>query len=342
MVSSPRQGEYRLGLRAGELVEVKSLDEIVRTLDSEGKCAGLPFMPEMVAHCGKQYRVFRRADKTCDSINGTWMLRRMYDTVLLEMIRCGGEAHGGCEAGCMVFWKEAWLKRVNKPALIANHENGSAGDEPEAQLLSVGRIESRLGVIKENVIKRQATEDPKNDEGERYCCQATELHKCTDPLSPSDLRQYARDIVTRNVGIVEFLKGIAVALFNLVQKRRKACTYPYVQGSLSKTPRLVTNLQVGEMVRVKSLDEIVETLDVRNRNRGLLFDLEMASFCGGTFKVARRVEKIINESTGKMLKLPNDCIVLEGVSCKSQVHGDRLFCPRRIYSYWREAWLERV
>jgi hypothetical protein len=30
----------------------------------------------------------------------------------VEMSRCDGQAHGGCQAGCSIYWKEAWLKRI--------------------------------------------------------------------------------------------------------------------------------------------------------------------------------------------------------------------------------------
>ena len=36
-------------LRAGDVVEVRSLDEILATLDEQGELDALPFMPEMVA-----------------------------------------------------------------------------------------------------------------------------------------------------------------------------------------------------------------------------------------------------------------------------------------------------
>jgi hypothetical protein len=58
--------------------------------------------------------------------------------------------------------------------------------------------------------------------------------------------------------------------------------------------------------------------------------------------VRRRVERIIDERTGRMLKLKNPCITLEGVACKAEYSNCRLVCPRAIPSYWREAWLERV
>jgi hypothetical protein len=40
-----------------------------------------------------------------------------------------------------------------------------------------------------------------------------------------------------------------------------------------------------------------------------------------------------------MIEISSDCIMLEGVVCEADYHR---FCPRGIYSYWREIWLERV
>src|SRR5258706_9654215 len=97
---------------AGDWVEVLSKEEILRTLDKNGQLEGLPFMPQMFKYCGKHFRVFKRAHKTCDTvfpIRG----RKMSNAVHLET-RCDGEAYGGCQAGCLIFWKEAWLKRVGK------------------------------------------------------------------------------------------------------------------------------------------------------------------------------------------------------------------------------------
>ncbi|HWF60820.1 MAG TPA: hypothetical protein VN666_11005 [Nitrospira sp.] len=47
-------------LRAGDLVEVKSKDEILATLDEQGALDQLPFMLEMLQYCGKQLKVFKR------------------------------------------------------------------------------------------------------------------------------------------------------------------------------------------------------------------------------------------------------------------------------------------
>ena len=48
------------------------------------------------------------------------------------------------------------------------------------------------------------------------------------------------------------------------------------------------------------------------------------------------------EKTGQMLHFKNPCIVLEQVYCGGEMSKYRLFCPRAIYPYWREIWLERT
>ena len=54
------------------------------------------------------------------------------------------------------------------------------------------------------------------------------------------------------------------------------------------------------------------------------------------------MEKFINEKTGKMQQLKTPAVILEGVYCRSHYSGQRIFCPRSIYCWWREIWLERV
>ena len=100
-----------LNLRVGEIVEVRSEAEILATLDGRGELDGLPFMPEMLQWCGRRFRVDKLALKLCDTIGWTGMYR-MRNAVHLEGSRCDGQAHGGCQAGCIIYWKEAWLKRV--------------------------------------------------------------------------------------------------------------------------------------------------------------------------------------------------------------------------------------
>ena len=99
---------------AGDWIEVRSKEEILSTLDENGRLDGLPFMPQMFQYCGQRLQVFKRAHKTCDTVNQTGG-RSLAGGVHLQT-RCDGKAYGGCEAACLIFWKEAWLKRVTEPS----------------------------------------------------------------------------------------------------------------------------------------------------------------------------------------------------------------------------------
>src|SRR5262245_6139967 len=95
--------------RAGDLVEVRSKEEILATLDEHGCVDNMPFMPEMLQHCGQRFHVGAVAHKTCDTARQTYKGRRLAETVHLAGLRCDGSAHGGCQAECSLFWKDIWL-----------------------------------------------------------------------------------------------------------------------------------------------------------------------------------------------------------------------------------------
>lgn len=333
-----------LKLIALDTVEVRSKDEILATLDRDGTLDALPFMPEMFQYCGRRFTVFKRADKTCDTIDKTGG-RRMYDAVHLDGVRCDGSAHGGCEAACLIFWKEAWLKRHGGPAKTAGAPN-------EAR--STGCTETDLA---------RAANPSTVSTGERvepvYRCQTTQLKAATEPLAWWDIRQYARDLASGNVTLGRMIKSFVftcyrmllntgvgyralLMLYNRFQALRGKPRYPYLKGKLSKTPTGILDLKPGELVRIKSYEDILATLNPRNRNQGLSFDGEMVRFCGGTYRVEKRVNRILNEVTGQMMHFSNPCIILQDVYCRAELSDRRLFCPRSIYPYWREIWLERV
>src|SRR5256885_283355 len=110
-------------------------------------------------------------------------------------------------------------------------------------------------------------------------------------------------------------------------------------GRATKTPTGRTNLQPGDLVRIKSPAEIELTLNADLLNRGMGFDSEMARMCGRTARVLRRVDHIIDERSGKMLHMKEPCIVLEGIICEGAYNA---VCPRAIPPYWREIWLDKL
>ena len=333
-----------LNLKAGDWVEVRSREEILATLGEDSRLENLPFMPEMLQYCGQKLRVFKRADKTCDYIQG-WSIRRMKDAVHLEGVRCDGSGHGGCQAGCLIFWKEAWLRRA---------DNSEVSVESLSPRGSVSAGSGGRCTVESILAASQAT----NQEGETlYSCQAMDVRKFTSHMSFWDPRQYIRDLRSGNLAsglagdsrahraldmalaVVRLLHAVLIGFFNEVQERRQRGRYPFIEGMVAKTPVEILNLQPGELVEVRSKEEIMATLDKDQRNRGLWFDSEMLPYCGGIYRVLRRVHHIIDEKTGKMIDMKYPCIVLEGVVCQSDFHR---LCPRAIYPYWRENWLKRA
>jgi hypothetical protein len=102
-------------------------------------------------------------------------------------------------------------------------------------------------------------------------------------------------------------------------------------------------LTEGERVRVRSWEEIEATLDGDERTGGLGWMALQRAFCGGTYKVARRVERFFDERTRKMLKVKG-VVLLEGVHCMPPKDGpdDYAGCQRMCLLFWKEDWLERV
>jgi hypothetical protein len=324
--SEPTRPPEALDLKIGELVEIRPPSEILATLDERGRLDALPFMPEMLQFAGKQFRVSKRAFKTCDQVKNSGMYR-MERTVHLEGLRCDGSAHGGCQAGCLIFWKEGWLKR--------------AAAAPPATI--VATLET---------LQRETRPPGAGPDEEIFSCQNTAIPEAAPTHIPGwDVRQYIEDVTSGNAPVRQVVRGLAIHLFNKLQwANRKFLprlllinggrSYPQVEGRVQgRTPKETLDLQPGELVEVKSREEIFQTLDQSGHNRGLRFDIEMLRYCGKQARVQRRVNRLIDEKTGKMVHIKGDCIVLDGFICAADFHQS---CPRGIEEYWREIWLKRV
>jgi len=316
----------RIGaLRRGDLVEVRSAGEIVATLDDHGALGAMPFMPEMIQYLGHRFTVSARADKICDTIGSTQRSRQMTNTVLLDDLRCDGRAHGGCQADCRIYWNEAWLKKIDTltaPAVV---------QDPTDVAALRARIEPNI---------RTSGEGEGDDV--RWQCQVTQANEASAPLSTTDPRPYLNELWSGNVGPLTFIKVMARAAYMQPLHHFKLLRWPKGPNEKSPPRPEPLNLRPGEWVRVKSREEIEATLTTAGKSRGLHFDIEMVPFCRQVMQVRGRVTHIIEEHSGRMLRFRNDCIKLEGAVCSGARSTGRFFCPRKIYSYWREAWLERV
>jgi hypothetical protein len=305
-------------LRVGQVVEVRPPAEILATLDDDAATDALPFMPEMLSFAGRRFTVSALALKLCDTRSDGTGNRLFHDTVYLEDLRCDGSGHDGCQAGCRLLWRTDWLRPVSDDEPVP-HDEAAAGE-----------------------LARRTQVAAKRDE-RTYRCQATELGAASEPFPADDRgRKYLRELRSGNVGVGRFVRVLARTVW-----RKAARTLGlhrdialWSEGKPAAAEPL--GLRPGELVQVKSRGEIAQTLDENGRNRGLAFDWEMLPHCGRTYRVQDRVGRFIDENTGTMVELKNECLVLEGVVCSGDHSVGRWFCPRAIYPYWREDWLQRA
>ncbi len=153
-----------------------------------------------------------------------------------------------------------------------------------------------------------------------------------------DPRQYVQELQLGETTLgelsVNLLRRAKQKIFRLFQRQKPPAENQFTQP----TPTEILNLQAGEWVEVKSLQEIRATLDANGKNRGLGFAPDQAEYCGKRLRVAGRVERLILEWSGE-LRLIANTVELEEATCHGRMCRS---CPRNCYHLWREIWLRRV
>lgn len=312
--------------RVGDWVEVRSLDEIMTTLDNRASLEAMPFMPEMVPCCGKRFQIVKSAHKTCDS-SGWEYLRSLNKAVHLDT-RCEGSSHGGCQAGCRFFWKTAWLRKVDGPL-------------PDEQSQQNGK--SMLPSVAEAL--QNATQVTDTEGNICYRCQATEIKYATTLLKPRHISQYIRDVSSGNVTLPSFAYYVGLAVLKTIKVVGRNILIQVTERSMIKKKSIKStplNLKAGDKVRIKSRYEILATLNDERKNFGLSFDPDMAAYCNTTHTVIRKIERIIDEKTGKIMHLSHSSYALQDVLCTGCDCRTRLFCSRGSLTFWRDGWLDPV
>jgi len=101
-----------LNLKPGDIVRIKSREEIQSTLNRWNSLKGCAFMEEMWQYCGTIHCVFKRVNKFLDE--RTYLVRKCKGIVLLESVICNGtKDFGPCDRSCFLFWREEWLEKIN-------------------------------------------------------------------------------------------------------------------------------------------------------------------------------------------------------------------------------------
>jgi hypothetical protein len=99
-------------LGAGDLVRVRSRQEIEATLDSWKELKGCLFMQDMWQYCGTTQRVLKRVERFVDERD--YRVKKCKGIALLEGLTCEGTAdYGRCDRACFFFWREEWLEKID-------------------------------------------------------------------------------------------------------------------------------------------------------------------------------------------------------------------------------------
>jgi hypothetical protein len=296
---------YTLNLKPGDVVEVRSAAEIASTLDKNNSLEGLSFTPEMLRYCGRKFKVLKYI--TIMIVEG-WGKRLIKNSVSLNGVVCNGRAHEGCQRMCTLLWKEAWLKRVDTEEVEAE-----CSDDADARLRT----------------------------SQGFLCQSALLHKASKQVHISFedfVRKYFCSDRFRRWWVLN--RACAFMLWSTLKVKR---FFGFSKdgawfGSCQTTPTISLHLRPGELVAVKCKEEIIQTLDMMGKNRGLAFTQEMQKYCDKRFRVLRRIDKIIDEETGHMHRAVNTVMLKNGV-CDGSGHDS---CPRNCFLLWREIWLKRI
>jgi hypothetical protein len=97
--------------KTGEMVRVRSREEIDSTLDPFKELKGCAFLSEMYQYCDTQQRVLKAMQRFMDERD--YKVKKVRGVILLENVICTGTpTFGTCDRCCFLFWREEWLEKV--------------------------------------------------------------------------------------------------------------------------------------------------------------------------------------------------------------------------------------
>jgi hypothetical protein len=109
---APATSATTTSLKSGDLVRVRSREEIEATLNHWRQLKGCSFMPEMWQYCGTTQRVLRPMERFVDERD--LRVKKCKGIILLEGLNCQGTAEfGRCDRSCFYFWREEWLEKID-------------------------------------------------------------------------------------------------------------------------------------------------------------------------------------------------------------------------------------
>ena len=183
-------------------------------------------------------------------------------------------------------------------------------------------------------------------------CQVRQL-----PEAGHELSVFDRILIRSTKSACRFFQKVTKALThpslalnklsNIVTSHRTGSSdssAPMSQAQPHTTAPRASLLSIGDMVRVKSPQEIRGTLGSDNRCEGLGYmPTVMDKYCGGTYRVKKLVHLFFDERRQRLCKLRH-VVILEAVYCEPPLTGEASWsgCDRTCYLFWKDTWLEKI
>ena len=297
--------------------------------------------PRCCVWCGRRLRVDKLALKLCDTIDWTGMYR---------MRRRGALGR--------VALRRAGARRL--PGRLQHLlEGGLAQAGPGRRTRTRARPRGRAGpapvarcTLATLTAATRRPADPAAPGEERYACQATELLRAAPERIPSwDVRQYVQDVRSGNAGALATIRTVAVGTLQRVPGRQPAPAAPAAadpgRPQVSRSSRAASRRRRSTRSACSPASGFGSSARRRSSRRST--STTPTAACRSTGRccpTAGRRPGCCAGSSGSSTRRPagccsfkNPCIVLDDVTCTAAYHRQ---CPRGIYPYWREIWLERV
>lgn len=177
-------------------------------------------------------------------------------------------------------------------------------------------------------------------------CQINHISEmeCKAPFS-FKIEQISRNIIKKiilcRIFIIGYLKKLCKIFLRFACP--KILSNIYLRKERSKGSKNFNSLCLnqGDIVRIRSKEEIIQTLGGNNKLNGCLFMNEMQRYCGGKYKVLKRIEYFFNEAKSRMVRTRN-LVLLQGLHCSGKIPYFKHRCDRYCLFFWNEAWLEKI
>lgn len=302
-----KKRSFRPHFSVGDRVYVKSKDKILKLLSPDHKKDGCLFMDQMFSFCGQSYQVKKVVYHFFDE-HRYKLYKTLMPLYILDDLRCnnvGESSQPKCNRSCYFLWHEGWIEDV---ASANPHETKKKLPNKPCDMAKE-KIQPIKGIP---------------------FCQLTNIHDLAQKNS------WFNDILQMCTKILRTGKRTLKFALNRVYRKLRPHTV-----TESQKEHISEYIQEGDIVRVKSRDEISRLLDDRDKYKRLLFIDEMYEFCDKEYKVLKLIDVFYDETQNKMCRSKN-VVILENVTCSGRQRLYRMKCDRNCFFFWHTAWLKKI